>query len=151
MARIRQANVHGTLNGAITSGATSITVAYDATSAALQALGTLDILVVVLEPDTANEEVIYVQGAQSGGATTWSSVLRGQEGVSAGIAHSSGVAWKHGPTVVDVTMLAPAVPCTVANGTTFDLPANTQAFARNIVIGASGEITIPATSELMLV
>lgn len=150
--RINQANVHGTLNGAITSGATSITVAFDAGSATQQALAAHDFFVVVIEPDTANEEVIWVLGPLGAGATAWTTVRRGQEGVSVGLSHANGAAWKHGPTVVEFSSRQPNMLITVpAAPPTLDVPPNTQVFARRQVIDPAGELVIPPDSELIFI
>lgn len=101
MSRVPQANIHGTFPSGLSNVATSATVAFDTSSATKNALATGDYFVVVVEPDTLNEEVIYVQGPLLAGATTWPSILRGQESVSAAITHAAGAIWRHGPTVQD--------------------------------------------------
>lgn len=42
-----------------------------------------------------------------------------------------------------------APPCVVNNGVTFAVAANTQVFARNLLIAASGEVTIAGDAELI--
>lgn len=60
-------------------------------------LASPDIIPVVVEPDTANQEVVYVTAYTS--AATTCTVVRAQEGTS-GITHTA-TAWKCGPTAQD--------------------------------------------------
>jgi hypothetical protein len=54
-------------------------------------------LVIVVEPNTSNEEIIYVTAYSS--AATSATVTRAQEGTS-GVTHSS-KAWANAPTALD--------------------------------------------------
>src|SRR3990172_10286748 len=94
MARRFYANtaVDTTLASNITSGATSLTVA--------SATGYPTVpFVIVIEPDTANEEFILV-GAKSG--TSFTSLTRGFDGSSA-VAHNSPAVIKHVAVALDFT------------------------------------------------
>lgn len=66
-----------------------------------------DILKIIVEPMSANAEVIYVLAYAGGGATTATSVTRLAEAVQGGaataIAHS-GKAWVSGPTASDIKL-----------------------------------------------
>lgn len=83
--------VSGTLSGALTNVATSMS------SAGLANLGVIDST--NHAAITIENEIVWVT-AHTGGATT-ATILRGQEGTSAA-AHSSAVAWQHGPTALDL-------------------------------------------------
>lgn len=88
--RVRANATSGTLSGALTNVATSMS---SAGLANLPVIGATQHAVIVIE-----NELVYVT-AHTGGATT-ATILRGQEGTAAA-AHSSGVAWYHGPVVSD--------------------------------------------------
>lgn len=86
--------VSGTLSGALTNVATSMS------SAGLANLGVIDTTnhaAIVIE-----NEIVWVT-AHTSGATT-ATILRAQEGTAAA-AHNSGVAWVHGPTALDENYL----------------------------------------------
>lgn len=83
--------VSGTLSGALTNVATSMS------AAGLANLGVIDstnYAAIAIE-----NEIVWVT-AHTAGATT-ATILRAQEGTAAA-AHNSGVAWQHGPTAADV-------------------------------------------------
>jgi hypothetical protein len=88
--RVRGNLTSGTLNGALTNVATSMTAA---NLANLPVVGATQHAVIVIE-----NELVYVT-AHTGGATT-ATILRGQEGTTAA-AHNNGVAWVHAPVVSD--------------------------------------------------
>ena len=88
--RVRGNLTSGTLNGALTNVATSMTAA---NLSNLPAVGSTQHAVIVIE-----NEIVYVT-AHTGGTTT-ATILRGQEGTTAA-AHNNGVAWVHGPVASD--------------------------------------------------
>lgn len=97
MPRRRYNNQFGTItDNPLTSGATTMN---SATFGALPAVVAPDYLAIVLDPDTASEEVIWVTAhtASATSATIW----RAREGSTA-VAHTSGAIWKHGPTAADI-------------------------------------------------
>lgn len=96
MSRLRFNNVSNLTSGTITLSSGGTTATFGA-APAFTTIAAPDIAVIIVEPDTANEEVIYVT-AYTAAATT-ATVLRGQEG-TASVAHSS-AAWVHGPTAAD--------------------------------------------------
>jgi len=104
MARLRYGNVHGTLTNTILSSDTTFRVTYDSSSSKLPALSGGNYYVLILEPDTLNQEIIYVTNiatsANGDGSYTINACTRGQESTSA-IGHNGGKAWLHGPTVSD--------------------------------------------------
>lgn len=88
--RVRGNTTSGTLNGALTNVATSMSAAGLANLPVVTSTGHA---VIVIE-----NEIVYVT-AHTAAATT-ATILRGQEGTTAA-AHNNGVAWYHGPVVSD--------------------------------------------------
>jgi hypothetical protein len=97
--RLRKKNITGTLNGSLAAGATTLAITPDATSDSLPAVSSPFIMAVTIEPDTANEEVIWITSC-SAAATSSITIVKGQENTN-DITHSTGVAYKHGPTILD--------------------------------------------------
>lgn len=99
MARLRYDNSVGTLGASLTSSGTTITFA---SAPSFATISSPDYIPLVLEPastsPSANFEIVYLTAYTSGGTT--GTISRGQEGTS-GVAHSNGVAWAHGPVVLD--------------------------------------------------
>ena len=87
-------SVETTLASGISNSATSITVASGTGSALMGgvtlAAGNVDQFTVALDPDTQNEEIVFVTAISSDTLT----VVRGGAGTSA-IAHSAGATVKH--------------------------------------------------------
>ncbi len=107
MARLRYNNVQGTLGAQLASGAgnTALTLAATLSSNGtnVPTIAAGDHLVLILEPGTTNEEIIYIYGASSSpytaGATS-ATVLRAQEGTTANL-HANGSPFINGPTTYD--------------------------------------------------
>lgn len=98
MTRLRTNNISGVEStNAITLSSTSTTSVSWASSPAFATIVAPNYYVIVVQPDTANEEIIYLT-AFTGGATS-GTVTRAQEGTS-GVTYT-GTAWVHGPTAVD--------------------------------------------------
>lgn len=96
MARLRFNNQFGTItDNPLTLGSTAFN---SAALAALPAVVAPDYVVVVLEPDTANEEVVWIT-AHTASATV-ATIWRGREKTAA-VAHNVTSLWRHGPTVRD--------------------------------------------------
>jgi hypothetical protein len=98
VSRLRFNNISGTAagNGLTFTSATTTTGTW-ASAPAFPAIVFPDFAVVVVNPDQANEEIVYLT-AYTPGATS-GTFSRAQEG-STGAAHS-GEAWVHGPTADD--------------------------------------------------
>jgi trimeric autotransporter adhesin len=94
-------SVETTLASSISNSATTMTVASGTAASLLGgvtlAAGNVDIFTVAIDPDTANEEIVFVT-ANSGNDFT---VVRGQAGSTA-IAHSSGATVRHVLTSSDL-------------------------------------------------
>lgn len=104
MSRIRLNNLTSgiTLTNPITlSSATTNTCTWS-TSPAFPQIASPDYAVVIVEPDSPNEEVVHLIGFSPGG--TVGLVVRAAEsnaiGLTAAIIHTA-VAWAHGPTAMD--------------------------------------------------
>ena len=96
MSRLRFNNISNLTSGTVTLTSNGTTATF-ASAPGFPTIAAPDIAVIIVEPDTANEEVIYVTAFTASGTTA--TVTRAQEGTSS-IAHSS-VAWVHGPTASD--------------------------------------------------
>jgi hypothetical protein len=87
-------SVETTLASGISNSATSMTVATGTGSALLGgvtlAAGNVDQFIVALDPDTINEEIVFITAVSSDTFT----IVRGQSGTSA-ISHSGGATVKH--------------------------------------------------------
>ena len=139
-------SVATTLASGISNANTSISVAAGTASALLGgvtlAAGNVDQFTVALDPDTLNEEIVFIT-ANSGDTFT---VVRGRAGTSA-IAHSAGAPVKHVLTSDDLNAFTTAInPVTnvqfagSSTGTT-----TVQAAAT-----ASGTLTLPAATDTLV-
>lgn len=142
-----------TLASSINSTVTSLTVATGTGAALLGgvtlAAGNVDIFTVAIDPDTVNEEIVYVT-QRSGDTLT---ISRGQAGTGtpgvSGIAHTSGAAIKHVLTSDDLIFFrnnASPVASFAFSGSTSGT-TTVQATA----IAGTNTLTLPATSNDTLV
>lgn len=142
-----------TLASSINSTVTSLTVATGTGAALLGgvtlAAGNVDIFTVALDPDTVNEEIVYVT-QRSGDTLT---ISRGQAGTGtpgvSGIAHTSGAAIKHVLTSDDLIFFrnnASPVASFAFSGST----SGTTTVQATAVAGTN-TLTLPATSNDTLV
>lgn len=103
MSRLRFDGVSGTASGnpiTLSSGTTN--VCSWSTAPAFTSISAPDYAVISVEPDTSNEEIVYLVGYTTGGTT---GLVQRLAEVSAGgtvtaITHSA-VAWVHGPSALD--------------------------------------------------
>ena len=108
MTRLRTNNLSGTAAGnGITFADGSTTTGSWASAPGFATIVAPDFYVVVVEQDTANEEITYLTAFTSG--ATSGTFTRAQEG-SSGVAHSA-TKWVHGPTARDY--VPPVEPFTV--------------------------------------
>ena len=142
-----------TLASSINSTVTSLTVATGTGTALMGGVtlagGNVDIFTVALDPDTVNEEIVYV--TQVSGDTL--TISRGQAGTGtpgvSGIAHTSGAAIKHVLTSDDLIFFrnnASPVASFAFSGSTSGT-TTVQATA----IAGTNTLTLPATSNDTLV
>ena len=142
-----------TLASSINSTVTSLTVATGTGTALMGGVslagGNVDIFTVALDPDTVNEEIVYV--TQVSGDTL--TISRGQAGTGtpavSGIAHTSGAAIKHVLTSDDLIFFrnnASPVASFAFSGST----SGTTTLQATAVAGTN-TLTLPATSNDTLV
>lgn len=142
-----------TLASSINTTVTSLTVATGTGTALMGGVtlagGNVDIFTVALDPDTVNEEIVYVT-ARSGDTLT---ISRGQAGTGtpgvSGIAHTSGAAIKHVLTSDDLIFFrnnASPVASFAFSGSTSGT-TTVQATA----IAGTNTLTLPATTSDTLV
>jgi hypothetical protein len=142
-----------TLAASINTTATSITVATGTGAALLGgvtlAAGNVDIFTIAIDPDTVNEEIVYVT-QRSGDTLT---ISRGQAGTGtpgvSGISHTSGAAVKHVLTSDDLIFFrnnASPVASFAFSGST----SGTTTVQATAVAGTN-TLTLPATTSDTLV
>ena len=142
-----------TLASSINTTVTSLTVATGTGTALMGGVtlagGNVDIFTVALDPDTVNEEIVYVT-ARSGDTLT---ISRGQAGTGtpgvSGISHTSGAAIKHVLTSDDLIFFrnnASPVASFAFSGSTSGT-TTVQATA----IAGTNTLTLPATTSDTLV
>jgi hypothetical protein len=93
-------SIETTLSAAISSSATSITVTSAANLLGDVTLGASDQFAVAIDPDTVNEEIIFVTAANT--STNVLTVTRARAGTT-GISHAAGATIKHVLTGEDLT------------------------------------------------
>jgi hypothetical protein len=106
------------LGASLTSGGTTITFPAALNYQGATAVPTVaapSYVPLTLEPDTANEEIVYLTAYTSG--ATSGTISRGKEGTSAA-AHANSAPFVHAATVLDFQGNALATPTTIAAGTT---------------------------------
>lgn len=140
-------SVQTTLAADINSSITSMNVATGTATTLLGGVtlgsGNVDIFTVVLDPDTVNEEVIYITGVS--GDTF--NIVRGKGGTNP-VAHTAGATVRHSLTSDDLNYYTQGIslPLITASGTTYTLNA-TDVFnlIRTTNSGAT-TVTIPANT-----
>jgi hypothetical protein len=132
-------SVETILSAAITSSQTSMAVATGTGSALLGgvtlAAGNVDQFTIAVDPDTANEEIMFITG-NSGDTFT---VVRGRAGSTA-ITHASGATVRHVLTSDDLTYFNQAIqPATLTTkGDTF--VATASATVTRLAAGTDGQV-----------
>ena len=106
-------SVATTLSAPISSVGTTMTVATGTAASLLGGItlgvGNVDQFTVAIDPDTINEEIVFITGVTSDTFT----VVRAQAGTT-GIAHTGGAAVKHVLTSDDLTYFNNAIQSSVA-------------------------------------
>lgn len=139
-------SVETTLASGISNSATSMTVASGTGSALIQGSGFVngDQFTLALDPDTANEEIVFVTVASSDTFT----ITRGRAGSSA-IAHSAGAAVKHVLTSDDLDYFNDGVAPSIITAKGDLIVASTATLVDNLPVGANGYIlTADSTATL---
>lgn len=139
-------SVETTLAGSLSNSATTMTVAAGTASALLGGVtldaGNVDIFTVAIDPDTANEEIVYIT-ANSGNDFT---IVRGQAGSTA-ISHNSGATIKHVLTSSDliffrngVAVADAAIPESVVTTKGDVLAASASGVVARVGLGTNGYV-----------
>jgi len=140
-------SVETTLASNINSSVTSMQVA---TGTASTLLGGVTIVAnsqftVALDPDTINEEIVFITAGPSGDTFT---ITRGRAGSSA-VAHSSGATIKHVLTSDDLTAFAAGISPVTSLGFSGSTSGTTTVQAT--AIAGTNTLTLPATTSDTLV
>lgn len=144
-------SVETTLASGISNSATSMTVATSAGAALLGGVtlssGNIDTFSIALDPDTINEEIVFVTANSSDTFT----IVRGQSGTSA-ISHSGGAAVKH--VFVSEALnafesgLNETIPLNNQTSTTYTLVASDAGDLVTLTNAAAITLTIPLNSSV---
>lgn len=139
-------SVETTLASGISNSATSMTVATGTGSSLLGgvtlAAGNVDQFTVAIDPDTQNEEIVFITASSSDTFT----IVRGRAGTSA-ISHSGGATVKHVLTSDDLNAFNSAVS-PVSNITFSGSSSGTMTLQSASI--ASGTVTIPAGTDTLV-
>jgi hypothetical protein len=144
-------SVQTTLASGISNSAASMTVATGTGSALLGgvtlASGNIDTFSVAIDPDTINEEIVFVTQINSDTLT----IVRGQSGTSA-ISHSGGATVKH--VFVSEALnafeagLNETIPLNTQTGTTYTLVAGDAGDLVTLSNAAAITLTVPLNSSV---
>ncbi len=137
-------SVETTLASGISNSATSMTVAAGTGSALLGGvtLGANDQFTVALDPDTNNEEIVFITAASSDTFT----ITRGRAGSSA-VTHAAGATVKHVLTSDDLTWFE-SNTSPVASWALSGSSSGTTTLVASAV--ASGTLTLPAITDTVV-
>ena len=144
-------SVETTLASGISNSATSMTVATGAGAALLGGVtlssGNIDTFSVALDPDTINEEIVFITANSSDTFT----IVRGQSGTSA-ISHSGGATVKH--VFVSEALnafeagLNETIPLNTQTGTTYTLVAGDAGDLVTLNNASPITLTVPLNSSV---
>lgn len=144
-------SVQTTLASPISSGDTTLTVSSGTGSSLLGgvtlAAGGADQFTVAIDPDTANEEIVFVTAASSDTFT----IVRGRAGTTA-VSHSSGATVKHVLTSDDLNAfeagLNQTLPFNAQSGTTYTLALTDAGDVVTLTNGSAITLTVPLNSSV---
>jgi len=144
-------SVQTTLASGISNSATSMTVATGDGAALLGGVtlsaGNIDTFSVAIDPDTQNEEIVFITANSSDTFT----IVRGQSGTSA-ITHSGGATVKH--VFVSEALnafeagLNETIPLNAQTGTTYTLVAGDAGDLVTLTNAAAITLTVPLNSSV---
>jgi len=144
-------SVQTTLASGISNSATTMTVATGTGAALLGgvtlATGNIDTFSVAIDPDTQNEEIVFVTQINSDTLT----IVRGQSGTSA-ISHSGGATVKH--VFVSEALnafeagLNETIPLNAQTGTTYTLVAGDAGDLVTLTNASAITLTVPLNSSV---
>ena len=133
-------SIETTLATGISTSATTITVASGTGSTLVPTtLGANDQFTIAIDPDTPQEEIVFVKSASgnpvSGDTLT---IVRQQAGTSA-LAHSGGATVKHVLTSDDLNYFTAGVDAAITSASTSTLTNKTVSLASNTVTGTTAQ------------
>jgi hypothetical protein len=144
-------SVETTLASGISNSATTMTVATGAGAALLGGVtlsaGNIDTFSVAIDPDTQNEEIVFITANSSDTFT----IVRGQSGSSA-ISHSGGAAVKH--VFVSEALnafesgLNETIPLNAQTGTTYTLVATDAGDLVTLTNASAIALTVPTNATI---
>ena len=140
-------SVETTLASTISSSATTMTVATGTGSALLGgvtlAAGNVDQFTVAIDPDTTNEEIVFVTGASSDTFT----IVRARAGTS-GVQHTSGATVKHVLTSDDLNAFKASISPVTNVGFAGSTSGSTTVQAT--AVAGTTTLTLPAATDTLV-
>lgn len=142
-------SVETTLATGISSSATTMTVASGTASSLVGGVtltaGNVDQFTVAIDPDTVNEEIVFVTGVTSDTLT----IVRGRAGTSS-ITHSGGAAVKHVLTSSDLDYYTAGVDASVTLTGTQTVTNKTFTSPTISTILNTGTVTLPTSTDTLV-
>lgn len=145
--RYSSISIETTLQATAVVGATTLTLpssdaVTDLLGGAALAAGNVDQFTVVLDPDTLNEEIVFVTGTSGANLT----VVRGRAG-TADIEHLSGAVVRHSLTSDDLTYYTTGVDSAATAAGTLTFSNKTIALGSNTVSGNTAQFNTALTDN----
>jgi len=141
-------SVETTLASSISSTATTMTVSSGTGSALLGgvtlAAGNVDQFTVAIDPDTTNEEIVFITAASSDTFT----IVRNRAGTS-GVTHSAGATVKHVLTSDDLIYFNATLPATLITAKGDLVVGSASAAADNLAVGTDGYVLTADSSQTL--
>lgn len=141
-------SVETTLASSISASTTTMTVTAGTGSALLGgvvlAAGNVDQFTVAIDPDTTNEEIVFVTASSSDTFT----IVRARAG-SSGVTHSAGATVKHVLTSDDLTYFNATLPATLITAKGDLVVGSASAAADNLPVGTNGYVLTADSSETL--
>ncbi len=148
MRKYSSISVETTLASSIGATGTTMTVATGTGSGLLGgvslAAGNVDQFTVAIDPDTTNEEIVFVT-ANSGDSFT---IVRGRAGTTA-ITHGSGATVRHVLTSDDLTYFNATLPATLVAAKGDLIVGSSANNADNLAVGTDGYVLTADSSETL--
>lgn len=148
MRKYSSISVETTLASSIGATGTTMTVATGTGSGLLGgvtlAAGNVDQFTVAIDPDTNNEEIVFIT-ANSGDSFT---IVRGRAGSSA-ISHGSGATVRHVLTSDDLTYFNATLPATLITAKGDLVVGSGDAAADNLAVGTDGYVLTADSSQTL--